>query len=185
VEPTQLVEPKLSLDEAPGVKTMPRGTYFPMSGMNLAFRPEIAPAMYFLLQGREWEFDRFDDIWAGVFVKKICDHLDLAVASGEPLVEHKRASNVYSNLKKEAAGIEANELVWRAVDKVKLEGSTVLECYVDLANKLPLEGAYWDRLREAMKLWAGLFEARPSGHQNGASNATGADLAIARKKNSR
>jgi reversibly glycosylated polypeptide/UDP-arabinopyranose mutase len=93
--PTQLLMPHLTMNEAVGVITMPRGTYFPMSGMNLAFTPEIAPAMYFLLQGRDWPFDRFDDIWAGVLVKKICDHLGLAMASGDPMVEHRRASNVY------------------------------------------------------------------------------------------
>jgi hypothetical protein len=156
--PTQLVEPHLQVPPQPGVKIIPRGTYFPMSGMNLAFRPEIAPAMYFLIMGRDWQFDRFDDIWAGVLVKKICDRLGWAMASGEPCVHHRRASNVFTNLKKEAAGIEANEYFWEAVDSVHLESDTVLGCYRELAAKLPLDGEYWSKLREAMSLWADLFE---------------------------
>ena len=156
--PTQLVTPELEVPPNPGTKIMPRGSYFPMSGMNLAFRPEIAPAMYFLLQGRDWPFDRFDDIWAGVLVKKICDHLGMAMSSGDPTVEHRRASNVFTNLKKEAAGIEANEDFWQAVDSVQLTSKTVTGCYKELAEKLPLEGDYWSKLREAMSLWAALFE---------------------------
>lgn len=155
--PTQLVLSDLRLNCSPGVKVIPRGTYFPMSGMNLAFSPTVAPALYFLLMGRDWPYDRFDDIWAGILVKKVCDHLGLAVCSGEPLVEHRRASNVFKNLQKEAAGIEVNEYFWRAVDSVRLEGDTVRDCYKELAQKLPLEGPYWDKLREAMIIWADLF----------------------------
>jgi reversibly glycosylated polypeptide/UDP-arabinopyranose mutase len=168
--PTQLLMPQLTLAGSPGVTIMPRGTYFPMSGMNLAFTPEIAPAMYFLLQGRDWPFDRFDDIWAGVLVKKICDHLGLAMASGEPLVEHRRASNVYSNLKKEAAGIEANEYFWRNVDAIHLESDNVRDCYKELARKLTLQGEYWDKLRAAMLIWAELFaDSRSTYVSNGSS----------------
>jgi hypothetical protein len=166
--PTQLVHPELTLQGSPGVKTIPRGTYFPMSGMNLAFRPELAPALYFLIMGRDWPYDRFDDIWAGVLVKKICDHLGFACTSGEPVVEHRRASNVFTNLRKEAAGIEANEYFWKAVDAVRLEADTVRGCYVELASKLRLEGEYFDKLREAMVLWAGLFETTGRA-SNGAS----------------
>lgn len=155
--PTQLVKPELKVDEDTKTKVIPRGTYLPMSGMNLAFAPEITPAMYFLLQGRDWPYDRFDDIWAGVLVKKICDHLGYGVRSGAPLVEHKRASDVFKNLQKEAAGIEVNEYFWRAVDSVHLEGTTIRDCYIELAHKLPLEGDYWDKLKEAMVLWAELF----------------------------
>lgn len=155
--PTQLTSPELQVDERPGVKVIPRGSYYPMSGMNLAFSPAVAPAMYFLIMGRDWPYDRFDDIWAGVLAKKVCDHLGLAMCSGEPTVEHRRASNVFTNLKKEAAGIEANEFFWKAVDSVRLEGNSVQGCYRELSEKLPLEGEYWDKLREAMALWTELF----------------------------
>jgi hypothetical protein len=156
--PTQLVEPYLQVPLQPGVKIMPRGTYFPMSGMNLAFRPEVAAAMYFLIMGRDWQFDRFDDIWAGVIVKKICDKLNWAMASGDPCVHHRRASNVFTNLKKEAAGIEANEYFWEAVDSIQLKSDTVLGCYREIAQQLPLDGEYWSKLKEAMLLWADLFD---------------------------
>ena len=80
---TALEHHELRLDPAIGVDRVPAGQFFPMCGMNLAFRREMTPAMYFMLQGHMRKpagagynldalpFDRFDDIWAGLFAKKI------------------------------------------------------------------------------------------------------------------
>lgn len=107
--------------------------------MNLAFKPEIIPAPYFLLMGHGYEFDRFGDIWSGIILKKICDHLGYAITSGEPVVHHRRASNVWANLRKEDPGLEVNEEFWRVIDKVCLSGKTFVECYQEIARSLPLE----------------------------------------------
>jgi reversibly glycosylated polypeptide/UDP-arabinopyranose mutase len=155
--PTQLLHGDLRLERPETSQVVPRGSYFPMSGMNLAFRAEFAPAMWFPLMGRGWPFDRFDDIWAGVLAKRVADHLGLAMVSGLPTVDHRRASNVFANLKKEAAGIEANETFWRAVDSVRLDATTVGGAYRELAERLPLEGPYFDRLRQGMLTWLELF----------------------------
>lgn len=154
---TQLATSRRDERFTPVEQVIPPGMYFPMSGMNIAFRRELMPAMYFLLMGPDWEFDRFGDIWCGVLVKRICDHLGLAVTSGGPLVEHQRASNVWTNLRKEVPAYEVNETFWRAVDGVVLTSTTVGGAYAELAGKLPLSGRYWDRLREAMAIWAALF----------------------------
>ncbi|HWP62943.1 MAG TPA: hypothetical protein VNO86_05690 [Candidatus Binatia bacterium] len=155
--PTQLLHPDLRLERPSDVAVIPRGSYFPMSGMNLAFRADFAPAMWFPLMGRGWPFDRFDDIWAGILAKRVADHLHLAMVSGLPTVEHRRASDVFANLKKEAAGIEANETFWRAVDGVRLEATTVTGAYRELAERLPLDGPYFERLRQGMLTWLELF----------------------------
>lgn len=48
------------------VMTVPKGTLFPMCGMNLAFdRLAIGPAMYFGLMGEGQPWGRYDDMWAG------------------------------------------------------------------------------------------------------------------------
>ena len=48
------------------VLTIPKGTLFPMCGMNLAFDRElIGPAMYFGLMGDGQPIGRYDDMWAG------------------------------------------------------------------------------------------------------------------------
>lgn len=156
--PTQLLSSRIGGEFVPRDQTIPRGRYFPMCGMNLAWRAALTPAMYFLLMGQGEPYDRFGDIWCGVAAKRICDHLLLGVNSGRPLVRHQRASNVWANLRKEAAGLAVNEEYWQAVDRVHLNGSTVAGCYRELGERLSLTGDYWDRLKRAMCEWAALYE---------------------------
>lgn len=48
------------------VLTIPKGTLYPMCGMNMAFdRALIGPAMYFGLMGEGQPIGRYDDMWAG------------------------------------------------------------------------------------------------------------------------
>jgi Reversibly glycosylated polypeptide len=154
---TQLVSSRLDQGFEPINQVIPQGAYFPMCGMNLAWRPGVTPALYFLLMGKDWPFDRFGDIWCGILVKRICDHLGYAVKSGEPLVEHDRASNVWANLKKEIPAYEVNETFWQAVDSVRLTATTIAGAYRELSEKLPLRGEYWDCMRRSMKIWCDLF----------------------------
>lgn len=52
------------------VMTIPKGTLFPMCGMNLAFNRElIGPALYFGLMGEGQPIGRYDDMWAGWCMK--------------------------------------------------------------------------------------------------------------------
>ena len=156
--PTQLAQSRCGAGEVTFAnQTVPRGQYFPMCGMNLAWRRELTPAMWFGLSG---QFDRFGDIWAGVLAKRICDHLGYGVWSGDPHVWHDRASNVFANLKKEAASIEANETFWAAVDQCRLTATTVAGCYLELADGLTLDGEYWSKFTKGMKVWTSLFSRR-------------------------
>lgn len=162
---TQLKYPNVNTAPYPPVASfIPRGQYFPMSSMNLAFRREVTPLMYFPLMGSDphgnpWGYDRFDDIWAGIFDKKICDHLGLGVVNGSPFVEHRKASDPHKNIEKEKAGLATNETLWGLVDAVILTKKTPVACYRELAQKVrfPKE-RYFKKLREAMLVWASLFE---------------------------
>jgi hypothetical protein len=155
--PTQLLTARMPMPIAWKNFTVPRGRYFPMCSMNIAWRAELSPAMYFLLMGPSHAFDRFGDIWSGVLVKRVADHLGLAINSGEPAIDHQRASNVWRNLRKEAPGLEVNETFWRAVDSVVLTEESIGAAYAELARKLPLEGDYFTKLRQAMQEWTELF----------------------------
>jgi hypothetical protein len=158
--PTQMLESRFPHTFSFSNQTIPAGKYFPMCGMNVALRPEVVPAFYFLLMGKNYEFDRFGDIWAGVFLKKICDHLGYAVQSGDPAVDHQRASNVFANLRKEAPGLEVNETLWRTVDSLVLSKSNFRECYEEIADGLALQmkgQPYFEKLARAMRVWTGLF----------------------------
>ena len=102
--PTQLVSSRVPVSADWIDQTIPRGCYFPMCSMNVAWRPAFTPAMYFLLMGPEYPFDRFGDIWGGILAKRVADHLGFAVNSGSPAVLHKRASSVFTNLEEGVTG---------------------------------------------------------------------------------
>ncbi|KAL0915997.1 hypothetical protein M5K25_013472 [Dendrobium thyrsiflorum] len=80
--PTQLVKPlERNTRYVDAVLTIPKGTLFPMCGMNLAFNHElIGPAMYFIFMSDGQPI-------------------------GLPYIWHSKASNPFVNLKKEYNGI--------------------------------------------------------------------------------
>jgi Reversibly glycosylated polypeptide len=161
--------PDFRMLPAVGTEVVPPG-FFPMCGMNLAFRREMTPAMYFMLMGQDtdgnhWGFDRFDDIWAGLFAKRICDHLGYAVTSGSPGIRHTKESDPDERVRKEATGIKAHEKFWQQVAYPDLNGClTVAECYQELAEAVAEEiipgwASYWRQLSRAMQIWLELCAA--------------------------
>lgn len=91
---------------------IPKGVFYPMCIMNVAFKRKLIPYFYQAPMGRKVGLDRFADIWSGIESKKVIDEKGWAVVSGKAAVRHERASNVFTNLKKEAKGLEFNEDFW-------------------------------------------------------------------------
>lgn len=143
---------------------IPKNYYYPLCIMNVAFRREITPLLYMLLMGFDHKqkylgIERFDDIWAGIMSKKILDHLNLGVISGSPLIEHRKASNPFENLSKEARGIKFNESFWQMIDEVKLTQKNVLGCYEELIIKTSFpKDPYFALLKKAVLQWLMLFK---------------------------
>lgn len=113
--PTQLVL-GAERDATPHIGAIPRGVLFPLCGMNVAFKREVLPWMYFAPMGPSVGVDRFGDIWCGVHLKRACDQRGWAIATGYAVVRHERASNVYTNLQKEARGLQLHEGRWLEVE---------------------------------------------------------------------
>jgi reversibly glycosylated polypeptide / UDP-arabinopyranose mutase len=162
---TQKKHQNINISPYPSImQFIPPGQYFPMCSMNLAFTREATPLMYFPLmgstpEGKSWGYDRFDDIWAGIFAKKICDHLGLSIINGSPFVEHRKASDPDINIKKEATGLKENEEIWKRVDSVNLTKKTPVACYNELAQTIQFpKTQYFIKLRRAMRCWASLFK---------------------------
>lgn len=112
--PTQLVmgeKRKVNFYKGP----IPKGIYYPMCSMNLAFKRKVLPYIYHApwLLG----INRFDDIFAGIISKREIDKKGWAVVSGYARVDHKKASNPFKNLVNEAPGIELNETFWKGNEK--------------------------------------------------------------------
>jgi hypothetical protein len=98
------------------VLPVPRGAAVTCCIMNCAWRTEYAPLMWQLplFEGR---FNRFGDIWAGLFAKKTLDASGLAfVVNGVASVRHERASDPLANLHRESPGIPVNEGLWDALE---------------------------------------------------------------------
>ena len=84
---------------------VPSGTLFPVCGMNVAFRREIAGSMFF------WpNVGRFDDIWMGRTAKRECDDRGLLAWCGTPYLHHERASDPVRSAAGEIRGIALNEV---------------------------------------------------------------------------
>lgn len=182
-------------------RLVPSGQYFPMCGMNVAWRPEITVLMYHLLMGcvdakgmpheylrnvkkhcqrvecegdailYKLPFDRFGDIWCGIIMKKVCDHLGLAVSSGTPYIRHDRASDPFVNLIKEANGLRVNEYFWERIDAISLPvfeeqvpvPVQAASCYHDIGMQMADAFAgdehqwYFEMLADAIVRWSLLF----------------------------
>lgn len=81
--------------------------YFPLCGMNLAFRPkDWLPWCRFI------PVSRFDDIWMGWLWQREAYRRGHCFNLAGPLVRHARQSNVWANLRDEAVHLEANETLW-------------------------------------------------------------------------
>lgn len=177
--PQQLVDPVPEVYSHDN-RIVPTGAYHPFCGMNAIWRREAMVLSYHLLMGKrlrepsrayeinvptdrleQLPFDRFGDIWCGIIQKKICDHLGWAVSTGTPYIHHDRASSPFTNLRKEAPGIEVNEWFWQKIDEVKLTGTTAEFCYYEISQAVKEFGgeyaAYWERLGDAMNEWSNLF----------------------------
>ena len=185
--PYQLANPvpeQFSFDNV----VVPAGFYFPMCGMNVMWRSDITVLMYHLLMGKRktmlpdvqgvdqdglvrLPFDRFGDIWCGILMKKVCDHLRFSVSTGMPYIRHERASNPFTNLKKEANGIEVNEDFWAFIDKIELTTWDAVGCYRKIGEamerftqefpKYKEHTEYFVLLGKAMVQWADLFKENP------------------------
>lgn len=179
--PQQLVSPTPEVFTHDN-RIVPHGAYHPFCGMNVMWRREAMPLSYHLLMGQQLNgapsagsnyqleklpFDRFGDIWCGIIQKKICDHLGWGVSSGTPYIHHDRASNPFTNLRKEANGIEVNEWFWEKIDAIRLRDVSEFGieqaaiCYREIGYEIAgwsgEHATYWKQLGAAMVCWAGLF----------------------------
>jgi hypothetical protein len=134
--------------------------------MNVAIKREYIPTAYQLLMGLEQEgLDRFDDIWSGLFMKRICDERgDVMTINGGARVWHERASSASTNLDREVLGMAPNEDLWDELVKVNFfseGGESPLSLYKNLCDRLDVEWfgrvSYGKRLTQAMRVWTEMF----------------------------
>jgi hypothetical protein len=109
-----------------------RDTYAPFNTQNTALHRSVIPA-YFLAPF----IGRFDDIWAGYFLKRIADHLGDRIAFGGPLVTHERTPhNLWDDLEAERLGLELSEMFCLQLRSIQLTGGDYYSCAVQLVEGL-------------------------------------------------
>jgi hypothetical protein len=108
---------------------------FPMCGMNVGFRREVLPAVFF-----QHTFRRHDDIFAGWIAQAALDLHGYGYVNGGAVVRHERASDAEANLRKEAPGDLVNTALLKHVRGFQTT-------YMDVAGTFDKLAAHVGRLR--------------------------------------
>ena len=170
--PTQLLKPDERVTKMHDMtETIPIHTFYPMCSMNVAFSRElIGPAFMQGLMGEGQPWGRYDDMFAGWASKAVADHLKLGVKSGRPYIRHIKASNPFTNLKKEYKGLWWQETLIRFFqDELSFseDANTPHKAYKEVAHQIQHRfnqtHDYFSRLSEAMILWIDAWEDVASG----------------------
>lgn len=172
--PTQALKPELRNSRyVDAVLTVPVRAMLPLSGINIAFDrelvgPALIPALKLAGEGK-FRWETMEDIWSGMCVKVISDHMGLGVKSGLPYVWRNERGNAIESLKKEWEGVKLMEEVVPFFQAVRLPQSAVTaeDCVVELAKtvKEQLGQSYpmFVRAAEAMVEWINVWKAVRSG----------------------
>lgn len=167
--PTQALKPdQRNSRYVDAVMTVPARTMMPMSGINIAFDREVVgpalfPGMRLAGEGKvRWE--TVEDIWCGMCVKVVCDHLGLGVKSGLPYVWRNEGGDAIESLRKEWEGVKLMEEVVPFFQSVRLPRTAVTaeDCVVEMAatvkDQLGPINPVFSRAAEAMMEWAKLWK---------------------------
>ncbi|CAA2992581.1 probable UDP-arabinopyranose mutase 5 isoform X1 [Olea europaea subsp. europaea] len=167
--PTQALKPELRNNRyVDAVLTVPARTMMPVSGINIGFNrelvgPALVPAFRLAKEGNlRWE--TVEDIWTGMCVKVVCDHLRLGVKSGLPYVWRKERGNAIESLKKEWEGVKLMEDVIPFFQSLRLSTSagTAEDCVSEIAatvkEQLAPANPVFARAAESMVEWVTLWK---------------------------
>lgn len=140
------------------------GTWSPFNSQNTALMSSAIPA-YFLSP----YVGRYDDIWASYILTRIAEHLNHAVAFGEPLVRQERnPHDLWKDLDAERNGMIMTGDFSRALRALILRGASYAECFGEIADGLRhawREDERWAesqkqsraKLLEGMDIWGNVF----------------------------
>ena len=123
-----------------GLWVVPKYQGFTGCFMNCAFKHEVVPCLYHMFMGtKSVNYDRFDDIWGSLMLKRICDHMGWTIMiNGEATCWHDRASNKVKSVFQEQVGHKFNEDLWEKLNRTELSDELcVKDCYWMLTRHLP------------------------------------------------
>jgi len=144
---------------------IPRYQLTTFGGMNTSFLAEVVPAIPWAYQEPDGSgIYRYDDIWAGLFVKIILDKLEKRMSVGHPVVLHEKGKrDMQKDLDYERKGEEMNNFLWQKLQDLILEGKDYVTCFLEIANWLKTvsdkpERTFFKKISESMYEWINLIE---------------------------
>lgn len=115
-------------------------TWSPINTQNTAFHRDTIPCFYFVIMGESIKglnIDRYGDIWAGYFARKVIDRMGDYVSYGLPLTIHKRNKhNILKDLQHEFWGMLYTESLVEIVNEISLTKRDYSSLYVELADAI-------------------------------------------------
>ncbi|XP_052194723.1 probable UDP-arabinopyranose mutase 5 isoform X1 [Diospyros lotus] len=167
--PTQALKPsQRNTRYVDAVLTVPARTMMPINGINIGFDrellgPALLPALRLAGEGK-FRWETMEDIWCGMCVKVVCDHIGFGVKTGLPYVWRNERGNVVESLKKEWEGVKLMEDVVPFFQSVMLskEAVSAEDCVAEIAAAVkkqlgPLNPVY-SRAADAMMAWIKLWK---------------------------
>ncbi|KAL9660077.1 hypothetical protein QQ045_024888 [Rhodiola kirilowii] len=171
--PTQALKPELRNSRyVDAVLTVPARTMMPVSGINIAFDREIVgpallPGLRLAAEGKvRWE--TMEDIWCGMCVKVICDHLSAGVKSGLPYVWRKERGDPVESLRKEWEGVKLMEDVVPFFQSLRLPETAITaeDCISEITASVKTQlgsiNPLFTRAAETMLEWVKLWKTTGS-----------------------
>ena len=117
-----------------------KNTFAPINSQNISILNEALPAYYYVIMGKEikgLKIDRYGDIWGGLFLEKVADHLGDTISFGNPLVDHRRnPHNLLNDLKQELWGMLITEELVLFLEETKLSKRNYADCFYELSDLL-------------------------------------------------
>ncbi|KAL6977081.1 putative UDP-arabinopyranose mutase 5 [Sarracenia purpurea var. burkii] len=166
--PTQALKPgHRNSRYVDAVLTVPARVMMPVSGINIGFDrelvgPVLLPALRLAREGK-FRWETVEDIWCGMCVKVVCDHMGIGVKSGLPYVWRKERGDAVESLKKEWEGVKLMEEVVPFFQSVRLSPAAVSaeDCIVEMAAAVkerlgpvdPVFAHAADAMENWIKLW--------------------------------
>lgn len=180
--PTQALKPGYRNSRfVDAVMTVPVRTLMPVSGVNIAFNRELAGAAMFpglrLAAEGKLRWETVEDIWCGLCVKVVCDHLGLGVKTGLPYVWRNDRGNAIESLKKEWEGVKLMEEVIPFFQSIRLSRTAVTteDCVLEIAavvkKQLAAVDPIFSRAAQAMADWTKLWKAVGAGAGSGSGSS--------------
>lgn len=128
--------------------------YFPLSGMNVAFRREAIPFMMFLpnFVYNGFELRRHDDIWGGYIFQKFAHFKGKVMSYGEPYVFHQTVVDPEEDAQEEFGMMHLEPNFYAAVDIAFEKGFDYLH------NSPIIKGTILETLIPAFELWHDMFD---------------------------